>query len=149
MLPKITCPSCNQKTVMFISIFKNLFITNEGSKCSNCKSLILIKQEYKQILKYFIMILHPIVFILNIIYIYEPFTRYMNETIFSSTLLLIFINLIFLFIPNIIINIIYCYFIPIVEGTEEEIKKRNKIGIIGYSIEIGIIIVIVLIILVL
>ncbi len=140
MLPKRTCPSCNKRTIKFISMFKNLYITNEGSKCSNCGSTIIVKQVYKQVIKYFIDILQIILFFLNIIYLYIPFTEFMNETLLRGTLFLVFINLIFIFTPNIIITLIYCYTMPIINGTSEELKKKNKIALIGYIFEIMIIV---------
>ena len=133
MLPKRTCPSCNHKTIKFISMVKNLLITNEGSKCSHCGSLILVKQSYKQTFKYLFTLINIAMFILGIILL-NYFNEFTDGTILEGSLFLVFLNLTVMFSPIIISILIYCYSMPIVLGTEEEIKKRNKIYIIEISL---------------
>ncbi|WP_024954039.1 hypothetical protein [Sulfurospirillum arcachonense] len=135
-LPKRTCPICGTKSIKVVSVMKNLFITNEGSKCNECGSLILINQLYKQILKHPIGLLMGIIFFVSM-YLLIPFKELMNETILKGTLSLIALNMIVMVLPLIISLSIYAYLMPIVEGTEKEIKRKNKIGIIGYFIEFG------------
>ena len=110
-------------------MLKNLFITNEGSKCSNCNSLILVKQSYKETLKYPFGLLLLIMFFTGSIVLLEPFGEFTKGSFIEGTLFEVFLNMIVLFTPMIILTLVYCYKIPIVEGTDEEITKRNKIGI--------------------
>lgn len=144
MLPKRTCPSCDKKAIKFASIMKNIFITDEGSRCTNCHSLILVNQSYKQVLKYPFVLLSIVLFLVGVPALYEPFIKLTEGSFLDGTLFLVFLNMIVVFSPIIVLVLIYCYYIPIVPGTEEEITKRDKVITTGYLIK-GAIFVIVLI----
>jgi len=144
MLPKRTCPSCSKKTIKIISMLKNLFITNEGSKCSNCNSLILVKQSYKETLKYPFSLLLLLMFFAGSLVLLEPFGEFTKGSFIEGTLFEVFLNMIVLFTPMIILTLVYCYKIPIIEGTDEEITKRNKIGIVSRLIKASIFVIIVI-----
>ncbi len=138
MLPKRTCPSCNKKTIKFISMMKNIFINNEGSRCSNCNSLILVKQSYQEILKYPLVLLGIVLFFVGTLVLLEPFIELTEGSFLEGTLFLVLLNMIVVFSPIIVLILVYCYYIPIVQGTEEEIIKKNKAAATGYLVHFSI-----------
>ena len=120
----------------FISVMKNLFITNEGTKCTKCDSLILVKQTYKEALYIPLGLLFLITLIGGLL-LGDYLGDTLDGSILDGTLYLVFIKLFTFCLPSAIAVILYGYFIPIVNGTEEEIKKRNKVSGVAFMIQVA------------
>jgi len=137
MLPKRSCPFCNQQTVKFSSMIKNLFMLNEGTECSSCGYFILVKRTFSiGTLSFLFTIVNVVIFFFNLLYIFPIFTNFMNTTSLNGTLLLVFINLLFMFVFHIFLTLIYCYKVPIEFSTEKEIdegiEKERKWGVLDF-----------------
>ena len=108
-------------------MLKNLFISNDGSKCPHCNSLILVKQSYIEVLKYPFATLSIIMFFAGIMLLLEPFNEFTDGSFLDGTLFLVFLNLIVIFLPVMALVLLYCYYMPIVTGSEEEALHMYKI----------------------
>lgn len=136
MLPKRTCPSCNGKTIRCSSTFKNLFISNDGSKCPQCNSLVLVKQTYIELLKYPFGTLSIIMFFVGVTLLLEPFNTLTDGSFLDGTLFLVFLNLIVTFLPVMALTFLYCYYIPIVIGSDKEVIYMYKVHLKVLLIEV-------------
>lgn len=135
MLPKRTCPSCNKKTIRCSSTLKNLFISNEGSKCPQCNSLVLVKQTYIEALKYPFRLLSIIMGFVGILLLTKFFFDFTKGTFIDGTLFLVFLNLLVMFLPLIVLILLYCYFMPIVTGSDEDVLHMYKMHLIVRFVE--------------
>jgi len=107
-------------------MFKNLFISNDGSNCPQCNSLVLVKQSYIEVLKYPFLTLSMIMFFVGVTLLLEPFNTLTDGSFLDGTLFLVFLNLIVVFLPVIVLTLLYCYNMPIVIGSDEKVIQMYK-----------------------
>lgn len=140
MLPKRTCPSCNKKTIRCSSTLKNLLISNEGSRCPQCNSLVLVKQTYIETLKYPFGLLSIIMVFTGIMLLTEFFFDFTKGSFLDGSLFLVFLNLLVMSLPLIGLILLYCYFMPIVTGSNEDVLYMYKMHLIIRFLEVLILI---------
>ena len=121
-------------------MLKNLFISNEGSKCPHCNSLVLVKQTYIEALKYPFWLLSIVMGFVGIMLLTELFFDLTKRTFLDGTLFLVFLNLVVMSLPVIALILLYCYTMPIVIGSDEEVIQMYKMHLVVRLIEASIVI---------